>query len=153
VDPWFITEAFPEHTSLVQAARHVNDGKPAWVVEKVKGAIRERWGERKITVGVLGLAYKADVDDVRESPALQIAQLLLRADFAVLACEPNVRQNNICGLENQPLDEILGNVDFLVLAVPHRQFLEKREELFAKPCYDVAGCGFTNLQYMGAKRG
>lgn len=137
VDPWFIAEAFPEHTLLVQAARHVNDSKPAWVVEKVKAAIRERWGARKISVGVLGLAYKADVDDVRESPAIQIAHLLKDSGLNVLACEPNVHQEKICSLRNKSIDDILREVDFLVLAVPHRQFLEKRDKFRSMPYFDA----------------
>jgi UDP-N-acetyl-D-mannosaminuronic acid dehydrogenase len=139
VDPWFIAEAFPGHTPLVQAARHVNDCKPAWVVEKVKAAIRECWGERKISVGVLGLAYKADVDDVRESPVLQIAHLLRDSGLNVLACEPNVHQGSIDGFDNHGLDEILKDADYLVLAVPHRQFLDARESLMAKPYFDAVG--------------
>jgi UDP-N-acetyl-D-mannosaminuronic acid dehydrogenase len=139
VDPWFIAEAFPERTPLVQAARHVNDAKPAWVVEKVKANIREGWGDKNVKVGILGLAYKADVDDVRESPALQIARLLKDSGLNVLACEPNVHQGSIDGFENHGLAEILDEANYLVLAVPHRQFLDVRETLMGKPFFDAAG--------------
>ncbi|MDI7275987.1 MAG: nucleotide sugar dehydrogenase, partial [Anaerolineae bacterium] len=69
VDPWFVAEAAPDVTPLIQAARRVNDAMPAHVVDLVKRAVA---GVEKPVIACLGLAYKADVDDVRESPALKV---------------------------------------------------------------------------------
>ena len=79
VDPWFIAAASPHCTPLIQSARRVNDGKSRWVIEEVKSraaALELKLG-RPVRIGCLGLAFKPDVDDLRESPALYIVTQLL----------------------------------------------------------------------------
>jgi len=75
VDPWFIVDACPEETRLIKTARLVNDSKPSWVIQRVKDAA-ERF--KRPVIALLGLAYKPDIDDLRESPALHIARELKR---------------------------------------------------------------------------
>ena len=91
VDPWFIVSEDPEHARLIQTAREVNDAKPEWVVAKLL-ARADAIGikGRPVRVACLGLAYKPDIDDLRESPALAVARLLHARGVEVLACEPNL---------------------------------------------------------------
>ena len=121
VDPWFIVHRNPQKAKLIKTARLVNESKPEWVIEKVK----ERAEHFKDPViACLGLAYKNDIDDLRESPALRIAQLLKESNIGqVIACEPNVQEKGIKGLSNLSLDKILHKADIIVLLVKHKEFL------------------------------
>ena len=86
VDPWFLVEAAPEITPLIRTARFVNDSQPDFVVQLVKRAVGNLSGRR---IAALGLTYKPDVDDLRESPAIEICGLLLTAEGAcVVAYDP-----------------------------------------------------------------
>jgi UDP-N-acetyl-D-mannosaminuronic acid dehydrogenase len=91
VDPWFIVEAAPEESRLIRTAREVNDGKPAYVLDKIKNAVAgARAAGAKPKVALLGLAFKPDVDDFRESPALHIAEIVAEwNDCEVLVSEPH----------------------------------------------------------------
>lgn len=97
VDPWFIISETPEDASLIRTAREVNDNKPAWVVNKVKLAVAEYLQlnpdktARDVTISCYGLTFKADIDDMRESPALAITQQIAALHpGTVLAVEPNI---------------------------------------------------------------
>jgi UDP-N-acetyl-D-mannosaminuronic acid dehydrogenase len=119
VDPWFVVWSAPEEARLIRTARHVNDSKIDWVCARVA----EKAARFKAPViGCLGLTYKQDIDDLRESPALAITRKL-REQFpdAVLACEPNVPQFTEFPLTD--LDAVLARADILVALVPHREFL------------------------------
>ncbi|MGL4626228.1 MAG: UDP binding domain-containing protein, partial [Plesiomonas shigelloides] len=131
VDPWFIVAQNPEEARLIRAAREVNDGKPHWVVEKTKLAVAEcltATGKRAqdVKVACLGLAFKPDIDDLRESPAMEITQLI--ADWhagQVLAVEPNVHElpKKLHGkVELVSTEQALAQADVLVLLVDHQQF-------------------------------
>src|SRR5699024_6931174 len=104
VDPWFIVAADPENSKLIHTARTVNDGKPKWVIEKVKEATAETNASR---IAVLGLAFKADIDDLRESPALNIAVDIAEEleDIQFLVAEPNINElpKRLKGFENAEL--------------------------------------------------
>uniref|UniRef100_UPI00373576E8 UDP-N-acetyl-D-mannosamine dehydrogenase n=1 Tax=Luteococcus sp. TaxID=1969402 RepID=UPI00373576E8 len=94
VDPWFIVSSTPEEAQLIRTAREVNDAKPEWVVGQVRQAVEQlvAGGTQQPTVACLGLAFKADIDDLRESPSVGIVQTLAREldQATVLAVEPNV---------------------------------------------------------------
>lgn len=94
VDPWFIVEAAPEESRLIRIAREVNDGKPAYVLDKIKSAVAgARAAGAKPKVALLGLAFKPDVDDFRESPALHIAEIVAGwNDCEVLVSEPHAKE-------------------------------------------------------------
>ncbi len=97
VDPWFIVSSAPDQARLIRTAREVNDAKPHWVIEKVRAAIGEHLMENPgktaadVTLAIYGLTFKPDIDDLRESPALEIArQLAANHSGAFLVVEPNI---------------------------------------------------------------
>lgn len=116
VDPWFIVAAAPEQAILIHKAREVNNSKPRWVVEKVHAAIGAYLAANKqktaadVTLAVYGLSFKPEIDDLRESPALEIAVEIARAHpGTVLVIEPNI--------ETLPAALHLPNVEFINSAV------------------------------------
>ena len=139
VDPWFIASAAPHCTPLIQTARHVNDGKSIWVIDKVKSravALETQLG-RPPRIGCLGLAFKPDVDDLRESPALHITSELLSAGHEVLACEPNLSEHPTIRLYS--LEYVLAEADLLLFLVAHSSF--RGLALDDRVVYDL--CGVT----------
>ncbi len=120
VDPWFIAEAAPDVTPLIQTARRVNDAMPGHVVELVKQAVS---GIEQPVIACLGLTYKADVDDTRESPAMEVVELLCTAGLNVRAFDPNVTATVIPS-QVHCLDDALRDADALVVLVGHREFKE-----------------------------
>jgi len=136
VDPWFIVDACPEEARVIHAARIVNDDKPHRVVTRVKLAA-ERF--KRPTIGILGLAYKQDIDDLRESPAVEIARHLSHDKVGdLMVCEPYVKAHPEFQLH--PLDEVIRKSDIIVLLVPHRQFTTINRELL-KPKVVIDTCG------------
>ena len=136
VDPWFIVEKFPKEANVIREARLINDFKPRFIVNKVDEILK---GNKDLTVGVLGLAYKPDIDDLRESPAMEIAEILRDKGYKVVACEPNVNTQEVNGFGLYSFDEILEKSDYLVLAHGHKEFKERIELLRSKKIYDCLG--------------
>ena len=143
VDPWFIVASAPEHTRLIRTAREVNDAKPKFVVAQ----IRER-AERfkRPVIACLGLTYKPDVDDLRESPAMAIAMELARAGREqILIADPNLTAlpAELAALSNVSLCDTLEAVrhaDIVALLVAHSRFRKiPREELLGRVVIDVTG--------------
>jgi UDP-N-acetyl-D-mannosaminuronic acid dehydrogenase len=123
VDPWFIVARDPENARLIRTAREVNNHKTVWAIDRIKVAaadVTARTG-RKPTIACLGLAFKPDIDDLRESPALHIAETLQGQGYQVVAVEPNIEQH--ATLELCTLEDALINADVVVVLVKHRQFL------------------------------
>ena len=126
VDPWFFVEAAPDLTPLIYHARRVNDEQPHYVIEKVKQAIGEISGKK---IAALGLAYKADVDDLRESPATEVVHRLQDAGAAVKVWEPFKPDANIKGIDMAPgMDQALAEADLILLLVKHTEFLALQPE-------------------------
>lgn len=120
VDPWFFVESAPELTSLIYQARHVNDAQPHFVVDIVKRALGSLKGKR---IAALGLAYKPDVDDLRESPANEIVHLLQGEGAEVKAWEPFKPDGNLAGITMaSTLDDAIEDADVLLLLVNHTEF-------------------------------
>jgi len=117
VDPWFLVEAAPDLTPLIRTSRQVNDEQPGVVVDLLHKALGGLAGKR---LAILGLAYKPDVDDLRESPAVDIAYRLVEMGAEVVAYEPFKLDAEFPGISMaQSLEAALGGVDGLVLLVAH----------------------------------
>lgn len=129
VDPWFIVDKTPEQARLIRTAREVNDHKPQWVLEKVRAAVDSLMAtgreETSLTVALLGLAFKPNIDDLRESPALQIAKLFAaETRTSLLVVEPNIDALPTA-MASQALvsvEEAISQADVIVLLVNHREF-------------------------------
>ncbi|ERB62946.1 UDP-N-acetyl-D-mannosamine dehydrogenase [Vibrio coralliilyticus] len=134
VDPWFIVNSCPEEAKVIATAREVNDGKPHWVIDQVKQAADEF---KKPVIACLGLAFKADIDDLRESPALDITTKLANEDVGqVIAVEPNISslpENLVkAGVEFMDLERALEVANVVVVLVDHKQFKAADKLAFSK---------------------
>jgi len=121
VDPWFFVETAPDLTPLIYTARKVNDEQPHFVIALVQKALGSLKGKK---IAVLGLAYKPDVDDLRESPAVEVTHLLIDAGADVRAFEP-YKSDGLPGIPMAAsLEEALKDADAILLLVRHTQFCE-----------------------------
>ncbi len=142
VDPWFIVATNPDEAKLIRAAREINDAKPDYVVAKV----RERAAAlKRPVIACLGLAYKKDVDDLRESPAVEIVRKLAEAKLGeLLVVEPHIgrlpAELSGLGLELHDFDAALERANLVLLLVDHQGFLQvDRDVLKDKFVIDTRG--------------
>lgn len=127
VDPWFIVARDPDNSRLIHTARDVNNYKTAWAIDQIKLAMADasvRTG-RKPKVACLGLAFKPDIDDLRESPAVHIAEALQSQGYDVVAVEPNIEAHDELPLVG--LDDVFETADVFAVLVKHRQFVALAE--------------------------
>lgn len=135
VDPWFIVSSSPDESVLIHTARNVNDSKSHWVVNKVEAEVRRlqdsllETSKRKISVAFYGLAFKADIDDLRESPAVKIVKSVSNLlDVEILVVEPNAEtlpdELAFCHLVSNRLANELADIH--VLLVNHRVFYQAK---------------------------
>jgi UDP-N-acetyl-D-mannosaminuronic acid dehydrogenase len=128
VDPWFIVAGAPEEARLIRTARQVNDSKPEWVLDKVRAAATDfaaRHGGAKPVIAALGLSFKPDIDDLRESPALHIAERLCREHGErLIAVEPHIEAapESLAGCRFGSLEDALARADVIVILVSHTAF-------------------------------
>jgi UDP-N-acetyl-D-mannosaminuronic acid dehydrogenase len=129
VDPWFFVETAPELTPLIYNARRVNDDQPHFVVGKVRQALGGLKGKK---IAVLGLAYKPDVDDLRESPATEVVHLLQNEGARVMAWEPFKPDAKLKNIEmGSSLENTISNSDGILLLVKHTEFISLDPEKIA----------------------
>ncbi|MGE6450792.1 UDP binding domain-containing protein [Shewanella baltica] len=139
VDPWFIVSQNPDLAKLIQQARLVNDYKPLYVVEQIETVLSERTSRK---IACLGLSFKPNIDDLRESPALNITRILARAaQNELLVVEPHISAlprelSNLANVQLVTLAQALEQADVVVLLVKHHQF------------NDVAGACGPHARYM-----
>ncbi|MGD7003817.1 UDP-N-acetyl-D-mannosamine dehydrogenase [Corynebacterium halotolerans] len=126
VDPWFIVSSDVTNSRLIRTAREVNDGKPAWVVEQVIKAAEETLAKN---IAILGLAFKANIDDLRESPSLSITQALAERmnTKTLLAVEPNIEAlpetlSKYGNIDLAATNEAIEEAEVVVLLVDHKEF-------------------------------
>ncbi|SDR41841.1 UDP-N-acetyl-D-mannosamine dehydrogenase [Paraburkholderia tuberum] len=130
IDPWFIVDGAPDLAKLIRTARNVNDAKPDWVIGKVRRAVEDLVSSgmdiKDVRIACLGLAFKPDIDDVRESPALEIARLLAtRHEGTIAVIEPNLCLSEMAAEQwmiPMELDEAISWANILVLLVDHDEF-------------------------------
>lgn len=143
VDPWFIVHSAPEEARLIRMARTVNDDKPRWIVRRVLD-LAARF--KTPVIACYGITYKADVDDIRESPAFDVVEALAgQPDLSILACEPNLKAlpASLAARGNVRLvdtEEAERDADIAVFLVGHRQFKRRNANLFLhKAVIDAIG--------------
>jgi UDP-N-acetyl-D-mannosaminuronic acid dehydrogenase len=130
VDPWFFVEGAPDLALLIKQARQVNDAQPAFAVEGIARALDGLEGKK---IAALGLAYKANVDDMRESPALEVARLLTEQGARVFTYEPHALEVTAPGCEaKHSLTEVMQDADALVLLVDHHPFRDLQPDWVLK---------------------
>ncbi|HEJ9614367.1 TPA: UDP-N-acetyl-D-mannosamine dehydrogenase [Proteus mirabilis] len=131
VDPWFIVSQNPKQSRLIHTARLVNDGKPVWVIDQVKAAVAEcltETGKRanEIKIACFGLAFKPNIDDLRESPAMNITQQVANWHSGkTFAVEPNIHElpTKLKGItELVSTEQALKEADIVFMLVDHQQF-------------------------------
>lgn len=147
VDPWFIVSASPDKAHLIKCARKVNDYKPCWVHDQVVDAID---GISNPVVACLGLSFKADIDDLRESPAVEIVRKLSGSvNGWVLAVEPNIERlpdslSNASNIKLTTLKEAIEKANVIVVLVDHKEFIQaKLSEVISKDQYVIDSRGIV----------
>ena len=133
VDPWFIHEKFEDITPLIYKARIINDTKPQWVADRVGTKVKV--GGK---IAVLGMSFKANIDDTRESPSVCFANILKERGYEVIACEPYI-QGDVAGFANHSLAEAMDLCDYAVVTLTHKQFAENKNLIKSKPYFDCVG--------------
>ena len=122
VDPWFIVHAAGDDAKMIRTAREVNTYKTEWVIEKIKNEVLifEKENGRKAKVACMGLAFKPNIDDLRESPALYITKRLIADVLDVLAVEPNIKEYK--DFEIVDYKKALDEADIVTFLVAHKEF-------------------------------
>jgi UDP-N-acetyl-D-mannosaminuronic acid dehydrogenase len=137
VDPWFIVSKTPDLARIIKMAREVNDSKPEWVISQVKISVSDflqanpELTAKDITIACYGLAFKPDIDDIRESPALYISNAIVEMHAGkVIAIEPNIKRlpKNYCGNQLSSLKCAYETADIHVLLVDHKVFYDRQPE-------------------------
>jgi len=141
VDPWFIVHKGGKDAKIIRTAREVNNYKTEWVIEKIKKVALKVENEsgKKAKVACMGLAFKPDIDDLRESPALYITKKLKADGVDVLAVEPNIKSHNEFEIVEDT--KAIEAADVVVFLVAHKEF--KGIRIFGKEVLDF--CGITNI--------
>lgn len=133
VDPWFIVSSAPKTSRIIRTAREVNDSKPEWVLHKVRQAIGSR---SNVVVSALGIAFKNDIDDLRESPSLEIVRRLAEEcpTIDIRVVEPNVTELPVSlrgfgNLQKEDLEPAVAAADIVLLLVNHTEFVKMDRDL------------------------
>ena len=141
VDPYFIVSEYPLESQIIGKAREINNYKAFWCAEKIRNAILEYQVEhgRRPTVALMGLAFKPNIDDMRESPAKYIVQKVLQdsnnSDFLIV--EPNVQDDKVFKLTDYY--EALERADIVAYLVAHDEFKDAEKKLKKKIILDFCG--------------
>ena len=136
VDPWFVVSSAPDQAKLIKTARLVNDTKPLWVINKVKEKAKKF---KDPTIACLGVTFKANIDDLRESPALNIVKVLKCENVGkIIVCEPNI--SKLDGFELVSCKEAMREADIILILVDHKEFkIIPKEQILEKCVIDTKG--------------
>jgi len=128
VDPWFLVSSDPENAGLIQKAREVNDSKPDWVVNTILKTVNNQRDSvnlsSKVKVACLGLSFKPDIDDLRESPSVKVARSLQYHQVEILAVEPNIKSHSEFTIIS--LEGAIAEADIVVVLVKHKEILSDK---------------------------
>lgn len=137
VDPWFLVGDYPGLANIILAARKINDSMPDFVLERISNIMAEHGITDPARVGVYGITYKENVDDIRESPTLQMYESMKRhLAVGVKFYDPYVKNDVLPG-QVHDLDEFLGSVDMVVIMVAHDEIKSEQARLSGKIIFDT----------------
>ena len=141
VDPWFIVSQDNENTKLIQTARGVNNQKTKWVIKKIKNKANEFISEigSKPKIVCLGITYKPDIDDLRESKALEVVETLIAEKHEIIVVEPNIYKHKKLLIQN--FFEAIEQADLVCVLVKHREFLQPEIRNKLLKCKVLDFCG------------
>lgn len=134
VDPWFIVSRNPEEAKIIRQAREVNNYKTEWVIDKIKKEVK-KYNNPKIAF--MGISFKPDIDDLRESPALRVVESFLNSNVDFVVCEPNLTEHKTFKLVS--VQEALDTCNIIIFLVAHKQFFD----LKSNDCMILDFCGIT----------
>jgi len=141
VDPYFIVSDYPMESKIIGTAREVNNYKSFWCAEKIENVKLqfELNHGRKPVISLMGLAFKPNIDDLRESKALEVAETLLAEGYEVISVEPNIQSHKNLKILN--LFDAIDQADLICLLVKHREFLEPevKKKLMKSQVLDFCG--------------
>jgi UDP-N-acetyl-D-mannosaminuronic acid dehydrogenase len=143
VDPWFLVELEPEEAKMVRLARDINDTMPLYTVERVQRIFKEN----QIINGrvcLLGLSFKADIDDIRESPSLEVMRILEQLKIDYTAYDPYIKEN-LFSKQTQNIDNALEYADLILILTEHQKFKQLDPQRFKNPLrtkliFDTKNC-------------
>ena len=138
VDPWFLVGDYPGLANIILAARKINDSMPEFVLERIYHIMREHNMTNVSRVGFYGLTYKENVDDMRESPALQILKSMERhlCGNLVKIYDPYIKENVVPN-QMHDLDQFLSEIDLIVLLAGHDEIVKNMDKLKNKIVLDT----------------
>ena len=136
VDPWFLVSTDPDNTKIIKTSREVNDYKPKWVTNKIKQKAEEKNTKK---IACLGLSFKPNIDDLRESPAIEIVNSLIEDGYRVGCVEPNIADHG--SLDIIHIDDVIDKYDLIVILVNHKEFMSTKfiESIKTKEYLDFCG--------------
>ena len=146
VDPWFLVGDYPEIVNVIRAAREVNDGQPRFVLNRLKSIMLENNIEDISKVGIYGLTYKENVDDIRESPTLQMLEMMGENAKKIKVYDPHVQQKIV---ENQYKDFnlFIKDIDIIVIMNSHNHIKENMDKIENKIILDTKNICNTKKTY------
>lgn len=147
VDPWFLVGDYPEITNIIKAARVVNDGQPAFVLERLKDIMKENNINDFSKVGIYGLTYKDNVDDIRESPTLQMLEFMGQDDAKkVKVFDPQVK-NKMVDNQYDSFEEFLKDTEIVVIMNAHNHIKENLNKIEDRIILDTKNIFNTKKTY------
>lgn len=147
VDPWFLVGDYPEIVNVIKSAREVNDGQPAFVLERLQQIMKENNIEDLSKVGIYGLTYKENVDDIRESPTLQMLEIMGEEKAnKVKVFDPHVNRDVVSN-QYHDFDEFVKDVDIIILMNSHDHIKENINKIQDKILIDTKNICNTEKTY------
>lgn len=137
VDPWFLVGDYPEHTKLIATARNINDSRPLEVLKRINSIMKKHEITNKDRIGVYGLTYKQDVDDIRESPTLQMFKIMEDSLSTPLKVYDPMVKNKIISSQYLDFDSFMKDIDILVIMVNHQHLMENSHKILDKIILDT----------------
>ena len=141
VDPWFLISSDRKNAKILKLSRQVNIEKEKWVVDKVKKKIKGLNKKPKVNIAILGLSFKADIDDLRESPAVRIVQALKLLKHNIKCVEPNIKSHKEFQIVS--LEDSIKNADIILCLVKHKEFIRKVKMIDSSKAQLIDICGLS----------